>query len=446
MNEVLPQALLSSKQPRPLASSIRGGMVVSTSGSQGASGRISLQVALNKPVCLLPNQWYLKFDLAVTGTNDNFIFFNGSRDASSLIRKITITVGGVVVETIDYYHNLVAHMETHTASQGFRNCDLRILSRASNVDAGNNALHAIGGAVVAGGTVSEANLVVPIMSGFLNAQSGIPAYLLNAPMVIDIELNSIAGALLAVTNASPPLAGTAPTAFTISDARLHYLEAVLDDAFVQRVKADMAQNQQMYQIFHSTWFNNQQAASASSSLIYGLNYASLNGVFWTTHAAESAVAQKAFKSGADGAAAFPFANSYTLAQAVTNQPSRFDILLDGRRLLQHDTASSVECYCNLQRGLGILWDSQYSSSTLTGNSDQNNKPYMGRGEYGGQHFWAGQSCRRFLDSDLAFEGSACQTAQVDIARTHTAGDLLTVYFNYDQVVSIDVNGMVSVNK
>lgn len=448
MNEVLPQSLLPSKAPRPIASSVRGGMVVSTSGSQSASGRVSFQVAMNKPTVLLPNQWYLMFDLAVTGTNDNHIFFNASRDASALIRKITITIGGVVVETLDFYHNLVACVEAHTASQGFRNNDLRVLSRAMVTEAttANNLLQSIGGALVAGGTISEAKFIVPIMSGLLNASSGLPAYLLNAPMVIDIELNTIAGALFATTNADPPVAGTAPSAYTVSNAQLYYQEVVLDDSFVQRVKADMIQGQKAFQIYHSTWLNTQQSASTASSLVYGLNYASLNAVFWNTHGAESATALKAYKSGADGSAAFPYATSYTLAQNITNQCSKFDVYLDGRRLLQHDCNSNQECYANLQRALGILWDSQYASSTLTGNSNQNNEPYMGRNQYGGKAFWAGQSCRRFLDLDISFEGSSCQTCQIDIARTNTAGDLLNIYFNYDQVVSIDAMGMVSVNK
>ena len=450
MNEVLPQAVVSAKDPRPLASSVRGGFVVSTSSDQGASGRVSFQVPMNKPSVYLPGQWYLKFNLAITGTNDNHVFFNASRDASALIRKITITLGGVVVETIDQYHHLVAQMENHTAAHGFRNNDLRILAGAGATEAttANNLFTCIGNALVAGNTVSQSNLILPLMVGFLNARQGIPSYLLNAPMVIDIELNPIAAALVATTNADPPVAGTAPTAYTVSNARLYYQEAVLDDAFVNRVRADMAGKN--FQIVHSTWLNTQLAASAAISQIYGVNYASLNGVFFNTMKAEAATALTSYKSGADGAAAFPFANVYTEAQAITNQISKFDVYLDGRKLNQHDIDSNIECFAHLQRTLGILWDSQYASSQLQpltgGGTIQNNVQYLTKRAYGGFAFWASQNCRRYLDSDMSFSGSSVQTVQIDINRTHTASDLLNIYFNYDQVVSIDGMGMVSVNK
>jgi hypothetical protein len=414
-------------------------MVVSTTSAQNPSGRISFQVPMNKPTMYLPNQWYLMFDLSITGTNTNYVFFNAGRDASALIRKITVSIGGVVVETIDHYHHLYASLMNHTASFGFRNNDLKVLSAAGAPEGltADNLRACIGQAEVAGGVVAQNNLIVPLMVGCLNSKNGIPAFLLNAPMVIDIELNPINECLLAATNASPPVAGTAPTNYTVSNTKLMFNEVVLDDAFVNRVRSDMSAGK-VYQITHSTWLNTQIAGSATISQLYGVNFASLNGVFWNAKPAASATAYVPYKAGDVSATAANIAGLLT----------KFDVYLDGRRVLQHDCNNTQEAYSNLQRSLGILWDNQYAACKLVprGASSAVGDNVFDRLDYASFSFWAGQSTRRYLDYDLSFEGSACQTIQIDVNRTHAAGDLIQFYFNYDQVISIDVNGQVQVNK
>jgi hypothetical protein len=429
--EGLPQMLASNRDARPLPSSLRHASVANTNGSQNASGRLSFQIPAGRSSVIKPGSVHVVFDLIVSGLTDtNGVYFHNCGSGASMFRKVSLQVQNQVVELIDNYHILSALNMFHNMSASYVDND-RIIYGGTGEVTGTQGTAMIAG--VAGGysanTAGLTNVIVPLLLGAFNGEQGLPLYLVNSPLLVDVELNPIVDAIYSKL-ADNSGAGTAPSGYTISNAFLCYEEIALDQSFVNQVKSSMAAGQQFSMPVRQNTLI-QTTNSAIQSQVFGVNYSSLNFVAFTNRAASTAG---------------------TRCLYTGTGLNKCNVYLDGRLLNNYPIDSIRKSYLELNKALGKPFDSSVASAPIRGSasfptalgSNMTLDSPGTAGNYATTFYWGGVDTRRFHDVNLSMTGSPVQTLQLEIATFAQAN--VFVVMNYDSVLLIDANGAVQLLK
>jgi hypothetical protein len=400
MNTDIPPSLGSSSAPRPIPSSVQIVNLASQSGNQGANGLISFQIPTGAAAggYLKPNSCYLRGTCQLTGAGGAVVAYAlQSKSASALINRITCSIGGVQVSQINNYHLLHEMLITHAASGNYYQNDSRIL-QATNSNA------------FAAAANPSSNFVIPVINPLFNSEKAVPLFLLNAPIQLNFDLNSVANAFRG--------AAADVTSFTLSNVQLVYEVLKVDTDYVNNVKMALSAGN-LYQLNLRDFWTLTTGAQASLNYLIGGNFSSVRGVLYTNVNAAPAV------------------TADTLLNDMTQ--TNFRLMLDGR-LVNNFACDTVPVqFAEMNRGLGNMFDSTITS-VLTDATDYITNKFVG-----------GLSSNRVSDNGMSMTGSSCQNINVllDSAGTNRTGATACntyIVVLYDQIFTIDVTGNVALVK
>jgi len=260
----VPQAFMSNKAPKPINCSLQTVNVPALSGNANALGTSIIQISTGNSSGYMCNP-YLRFNLTLSGTNvaTSVIQFKGSvAAASACINRYSTYLGSQQVDNLQNADQIYDQLFGHSSSNDWLSRDATVLMGASQEIDGNT--------LTAGST--DKAYILPLL-GFLGSQSAIPLFALQGNIQIQIDWNSVARSFVSYT------ANATISNFTVSNVQLVYDRINVEQAFVDRVKMDMAQGNQYvvaYTNFQGTTLI--PTVSATSSLNYGLNVSSLRAI------------------------------------------------------------------------------------------------------------------------------------------------------------------------
>jgi hypothetical protein len=259
----IPPSWGSSSLPRPISSSNQLLNIASQSGSQSASGLISFQIPTGASAggYLKGNSVYLRGRCTVTGAGGAVVKYNNpTNSASSMIYRLTISIGGVVISQINNYHILHDMLLCHSASQNYYANDSALLESTNS-----NAFAAAAN--------PTNDFVIPLICPLFTSDKAVPLFLLNAPIQVNLDLNTVANTLFGAANDAAN--------FTISNPQLIYEVCHVDSDYVNQVKTVLASGN-AYQLNLHDFHCISTAALAGLNYQVGCNFSSLRGVLYTT--------------------------------------------------------------------------------------------------------------------------------------------------------------------
>ena len=405
MNTDIPPSLGSSSAPRPIPSSVQIVNLASQSGNQGPNGLISFQIPTGAAAggYLKPNSVYLRGTCALTGAGGATVSYAlQSRSASALINRITCSIGGVQVSQINNYHLLHEMLITHAASGNYYQYDSQIL-QSTNV------------AAFAAAANPSSNFVIPVINPLFNSEKAVPLFLLNAPIQLNFDINSVANALRGAAGDT--------TTFSLQNMQLVYEVLKVDNDYVNNVKMALGAGN-LYQLNLRDFWTLITGSQASLNYLIGGNFSSVRGVLYTN--VNSVV------------------SNLIDVQLNDMTQTNLRVMLDGR-LINNFACDTVPVqFAELNRALGNLFDSTITSFV---NSAAN---------YQTIQFVGGLSCNRVSDNGMSMTGSSCQTINIlldsgginrnaaQAGGTTACNTYIVVLF--DQIFTIDVTGNVALVK
>ena len=386
----VPLMLGSSTLRKPISSSQRLVAISSQNGSQGPSGLHMFQIPTGAGSGFIkPNSMYLRCKVTPTfGAGQIAWSFNGcTGSASALINRLTVMIGNQNVEQKNNYwfeHDLLL---AHASNSNYMAYDSQIYEH-SGTQIANNAAN-----------VGAIDVVIPILSSLFNGNKAVPCFLLNSPISLQFDYNTLGNSML--------FAGAGVTTYTVSNAQLCYEVIQVDDSYCQAVRAMMAEGH-LFQLNLTSTMNLQTANTGTTNYNIGANLSSLKAVLYTniTNAIGSA-AQALF---------------------LGNTQTNFRLYLDGRQINNFNLDTEPVIYAEMNRALHNMFD-----TTVTSVSDLTT--------YLSNYFLGGVNTNRFNEL-MAMTGTPAQNINFIL---ENAGGATNIYvcLIYDQLLVIDVTGQVS---
>jgi hypothetical protein len=333
---------------------------------------------------------YLRCNVKVTDPLAATASFQlASKSASAIINRVTVSIGGIVISQINNYHLLHEMLLTHSTSHGYYTNDSAILEQTGVA------------ASFATGPTSNVNSVIPLIIPLFNGDKAVPLFLLNAPIQVNIDLNTYANAILAT---AADAAG-----FLVSSAQLVYELVHVDSDYIQLVKGSLAQGN-AYQLNLHDFYTMQTGCAATVNYNIGCNYSSVRGVLYTQTV-----------NAVDGTATLMYDNTQT----------DFKLFLDGRQVHNFAIDNKAVVFAEMNRALGNMFD-----SNITSNCDPTTflTPKF-----------TGGVCTNRVSDVMAMTGSPAQNINFVLTSAGVAGIVYIVVL-FDQILTIDVNGAVMLIK
>lgn len=403
----IPDELASSSLKSPIPSNIKTVSVVAQNGTQNASGFNTFYISNSG--YLMPGTSYLRATITPVGAaaGNTYGFAGNAHAAHAIIRQLTINMGNVPIELINYYNNIADLMLTHASNGNFVNGDGAILMNAGDTVASNTVNTPI-------------DVVIPLFcSGLLNGDRAIPLWLLPSGLQIQIDYDTL-------FNALTTSAGSTYTGYTVSNAQFCYQHVDVDESFKQAVRARMMGMEgepALYQLNLTSFMNSKFAKGTSNVLssTIGCNLSSLSSALYTiTQDPAAANTEKYYFARTVGAA------------------SDFLCLLDGQRYNNQQLNTVPVIYAEMNKALSLLGDvsATYAFPQVSQAST--------RTDYETQGFLGGQSFKRFV-SNLAMTGSRCTNFSFTLTTSggENAADNVLVFLIYDSIITISATGDVA---
>jgi hypothetical protein len=389
----IPASLTPNTFSKPIKAEARVIQIPNNGGTISAGGQVTFNIPSGNGY-LRGNSCYLSAQVNVTQAANSYQFAGTEGSCASLFNRLTVTVGGTQIESVNNYGLLHNAILTHATTPSYCTNDANI-SEYTNLAA----------EIAFNGAAPQISM--PILSGILCSEKAFPLFLLKSPLQISLDVASIAQALKVTV--------TAVTALTLSNIYLTYEVTEVDQQHIDSVYAMLASGK-LYECAFSSFMGMQTSTTASLSYNVGLNLASVLGAFYTeqTSAAAANTAQKNFQS--DG---------------VTG----LRIYVDGKQLVGYTIGTTSQLFSELERTLGVMTD-----SSITSNSTQAN--------YLTTKFLSGCNTRKFSEFDLVMTGMTCQNLQfvVDHSGGVTAGTTSYMWVLFSGILLIGVQGNVEVAK
>lgn len=396
----IPRSLGSSTLAMPIASSVSINSITSQSGTQNAGGLIQFQIPTGSGTGYIKsNSTYLKATVAITAVGDAGVsYFQGvTKSASALINRLTVQIGGTTVDQINNYKELHDALLAHTTNKSYYDYDSAIMEyTATTVGSPNDS------------TVTV-DVVIPVISGFLNNEKDVPAFLFSSPITLlfDINtlLNCVYGANANITN------------IAISNARIVYEAVKTNPAYEEGIRAMMMAGN-LYQMNLITYQNIQVGSEATLNYNIGANLSSVRAVLYTTRTVGALNAQQLFKIGADA-----------------NAQQNFRLYLNGQLVNQTGNLNKVsQIFAEMNRSLNVIFDSNRTSVASAAT-------------YASTYFLGGINCTRFAEDSLAFTGSPAQNINIILEKdAAVAGDITIIFVVHDLSLTVDATGRVSTTR
>jgi hypothetical protein len=386
---------MSNKSAKPIPCSLQTVNVPALTSNANASGTSIIQLPCGSSAGIMLNP-YIRFDVLLEGGDADLTYtYKGStRSATSLINRLSTYINSVQVDNIQNADAVYDVLFGHSTSADWLEHDAQILM--------------FSGAARAAGVPALRTIVMPLI-GALGTQQGVPLFALNGTLQVQLDYNSL-GRAVNKTNAG----GAALTGFVISNVQLVYDKISVEQAFVDKVKSDMAQGRKY--VLGYTNFQSTTIASAAGTAFfnYGLNVSSLRALVGT-QVLTARIADVAHPG-----------------LSVVNGLSQFQVSLDGR-LINSNTlnaaASPALVFAELNKCFSRLFDASITdiSTGLTYTTDS---------------FAVGVSAQRCNEA-LAFAGSPVSVVGVNFT-TAAADHTMFLTFISDYQVLIDASGAIEI--
>lgn len=404
--DAVPQGFRSNRDPKPVASQLQTVNVPSLTGNATANGNSVIQIPCSASSGYGCN-FYLRFNVQLTGTQaaDGYWQFKGGvASCSSLINRLSTYVNSTQIDNLQNCDEVYDTVLAHGTSKSFIDQDAKVL---------------MGSGVVFKETKATAGVnrcfVVPLL-GLLGSQQAFPLFAVQGTLQVSIDWNNFNRALWAHDNASPKV-GTNTwgiDGFNISNVQLCYDKIMVEEAYVNQVRAEMAQGQNFIYAYTNYGTTTLVSAGASSpTLNYGLNVSSLRAVV------------------ANQIATADLSEIKNQALSINNSMSAFQTSLDGR-LISSLVLDSVQApavvFSELNKCFSKLFDSSVSDL-----SDQ--------ATYLTNYYAVGNHCLRTNEA-LAFSGSPCSVLSIQTTVGATASTLFFILISDMQLVISSEGGIV----
>jgi len=391
----VPQAFMSNKSAKPIPCSLQTVNVPALTSNANASGTSIIQLPCGSSAGIMLNP-YIRFDVILIGGDGNleYQYKGATRSATSHINRLSTYINSVQVDNIQNADQVYDLLFAHSTSNDWMDHDAQVLM--------------FSGAPRAAGVPALRTIVMPLI-GALGTQQGVPLFALNGTLQVQLDYNSLARSVDKVN-----VGGAALTGFTISNVQLVYDKISVEQAFVDKVKSDMAQGRKYvlgYTNFQST---TQQSAAGTAFFNYGLNVSSLRALVGT---------QILTADLNDGDAR---------GLSAANGLTQFQVSLDGRLInsntLNADTSPAL-AFAELNKCFSRLFDASITdvSTGITYLTDS---------------FAVGVSAQRCNEA-LAFAGSPVSVVGVNFT---TAANTYTMFLTFisDYQLLIDSAGSVEI--
>jgi len=398
MNEDVPTSIGSDVRPRPIPSSVRTVSIASSNGAQKANGFNSFWLPSGSSAGIIkPYSMYLRTKIKVSGTAaKTFKFASQAETANSSIERMTATMNNQQIEQLNHYNVWADILLSNTTSKSFYETDAAILMGANvqyTFDGNGNC---------------EINVVLPILLSTFNNPKGVPLYLLNQPIQIQVDWASLANTFFGTDSPAAAI-----TDVEYSNSYLVYQSINVDEQYKNAVRMSMADpsNPKLYQLnITNVLGSNVSHASSTISQNLGVNYSSLRGVVYTN--------------------IIDPANTTTGGRAAKkNGQTNAKLLLDGTTVNNFQLDNTAVIKAELDATFGNLWDSNMTFISTPAN-------------YETEIFAAGIGTTKFQDGSCSFVGMPCQNLQLEINSDTTNGNKLYYFLLSDQAITIDAMGNV----
>ncbi len=389
----VPQAFMSNKSAKPIPCSLQTVNIPALTSNANASGTSIIQLPCGSSAGIMLNP-YIRFDvlLAGGGADTEYTFKGATKSATSLINRLSTYINSVQVDNIQNADQVYDQLFGHSTSNDWITHDAQILMYSG---------------VASGAAAPATRTVVMPLIGALGTQQGVPLFALNGTLQVQLDYNSVARAVY-------QSAGTAITGFTISNVQLVYDKISVEQAFVDKVKSDMAQGRKYvlgYTNFQSTTV---QSAAGTAFFNYGVNVSSLRALVGSQvlTADLSAIANQGL--------------------SLVNGLSQFQVSLDGR-LVNSNTlnasASPALVFAELNKCFSRLFDASITDVS-TGST------------YATTSFAVGVSAQRCNEA-LAFAGSPVSVVGLNFT---TSASTFTMFLTFisDYQILIDASGAIEI--
>jgi hypothetical protein len=412
-NSDVPPSLSSSPYPRPVSCVKQIVSIASTSADQQAGGLVSFAIptGMGSGAYLVNNSVYLNCRITLN-TSANYTSGNDtgfalpSQSASAIINRLTLSIGSQQVCQINQYHLLHEILLTHTTNRNYYIDDSCILQYTTNSKTFLSG-------TTAGYNSPYVDVVIPLICPLWQERS-VPLFLLNAPILLQLDLNTKDNALYGATATDTALG------FKVSNAQLVYETLQMSPEYVNEIKMAMSKGL-LYQINMTDYMTLTTASSAYLNYLIGCNLSSVKGVIYTQVTNSPA--------------------SNVVTTLASNTQTNFRLYLDGRQINNFNLSSDAQIFCEFQRCLGNMFDSNITSYIGTdAQAGNTSRPF-----YRSSYFAGGVSCSRINDNGYCMTGSPCQSINFVL---ESAGGSKNVYIVvvYEDILTIDVNGNVQLIK
>lgn len=428
MTHDIPNSLKSNSSAQAMKTRNRVFQVSSTSQSQSSGGVILFNVAPSN-FSISRGTMALKCRIAVTGTGlansaGGAVGFQGSGaiaannvpaagNGYSWMSRITVFgSNSSVLEQVNYLNDNMNLLLQHNSSPQYLTFDAQIL-------AGVNATF-----IYQSGTNTIIDLVIPLpLSIFNSSTQDFPAFLLSAPLTIQIDLASVGRALYRGATATI-------TDYTVQNTFLIFQACELPASYVEAERAAVKSSPYIMNITNS--LNVQVPASILTSYTLGLNCSSLRAVFVlpsnnTTYASQTQLQyirdtgdapNGGAYTGAGGSNAIVFVDGNQINSAIYDSPA---MVFQGlKNALHHNLQASV------------LQPSVSTSVTFLS-----------------QFYAIGWDLTSFSDEGSLFAGTACTNLNLQLtnyAQTNGGANLCTILACYDVLVCFEADGTIQTKR
>lgn len=412
----VPQELMSSNAPRPLASRLSHKQSISSTATQGSSGQLMFQLPCGS------GQGFLKSGSAylqcrVTGVGqgtagDYWVFQNANQLGSSIILRDTLYCNGNIADQYNYISKLRQGLVSHCSSESYVKNDLSVLE-------GSNQRSTIVGAVVAT-SQGYMDICIPVQNGVLNAQHNLPLFLLNT-CNLEFNLETTANAIQFLVHVG--------TDYIVSNAKLLYTVIQPEVAFEQEMRSILASGK-LFQMPIKSWYNLKQSnnVAGAKNIQIGLNMSSVNGIFHCSATLNGDTQTRVFNYG--------------------DTPSNFRVWTDGQLVNNFNLDTASIQFAELKKALGVFGDPERASC---GPSAGTAAATDGIGSFSAslsqyifqnQAFLGGLGLLRTQESGFEMSGTPVSVLNAEITNAGSAGDLY-IFVSYSQILTIDAQGSIS---
>ena len=416
-----------------------------SSSSVGPNQQIQIQVPARN--MMRSGSAYLMFDVIFSGASHAFSFATASASASALFQSMQLSVGGVVLESINNYSHWAGNVVEAHAKNGSYLAEQAICAASFSPEqwkdtetydgvnhTGYNLLPVAVSQFRTAAAAPNGNryrFALDLHLGLLNNKhaQAVPLFLFGQGMLLTIMTSPLTRAV-SMSDAAATL-----DSYAIENIQMCYTEITPPQTYVDSVRAGLAQGK-MVKIEAESVLNLQVGANSSLQQIYSLNLSSLDAILFGIVRDQDSLATSKFFEGN--------LQDLNAPELVRNQ-----IYVDGQLIYNSAQQLNIpsQCFRELRKAItGVVagLDGESLCKQIGKPSEVRTPASRYNGSYLNQAYLRGLSTRKFVSDDVSFPGTRCSTVTLELQNPGVAStSTVQIFFIYSYALTIDASGTVS---